>query len=37
MIPSFNVRDAYPSLADYNHANGLFLMVGRYYTLLLSE
>ncbi|KAF5979198.1 oxidoreductase [Fusarium bulbicola] len=26
MIPSFNVRDAYPSLADYNHANGLFLM-----------
>ncbi|KAJ4004658.1 Accumulation of DYads [Fusarium irregulare] len=26
MIPFFNVRDAYPSDADYNHANGLFLM-----------
>lgn len=28
LIPSFHVRDAYPSDADYNHANGLFLMVG---------
>ncbi|RGP77975.1 ammonia transport outward 2 [Fusarium longipes] len=26
LIPGFNVRDAYPSDADYNHANGLFLM-----------
>ncbi|WZH45305.1 GPR1/FUN34/yaaH family-domain-containing protein [Fusarium acuminatum] len=26
LIPSFHVRDAYPSVADYNHANGLFLM-----------
>lgn len=28
LIPSFHVRDAYPSDGDYNHANGLFLMVG---------
>ncbi|CEF78456.1 unnamed protein product [Fusarium graminearum] len=26
LIPSFHVRDAYPSDGDYNHANGLFLM-----------
>ncbi|KAF5022997.1 hypothetical protein F66182_4955 [Fusarium sp. NRRL 66182] len=26
LIPAFHVRDAYPSIEDYNHANGLFLM-----------
>ncbi|KAM0203192.1 hypothetical protein ACHAQI_010598 [Fusarium lateritium] len=26
LIPGFHIRDAYPSVEDYNHANGLFLM-----------
>lgn len=34
IMPSFGVAEAYPSTAEYNHANGFFLMVWIYPTRL---
>jgi len=29
IMPWFGVQDSYPSVAEYNHALGFFLMVGQ--------